>query len=74
MEFKDDYRVLGVARDAGDPERRAAYDALGRGHSAGEAFTPPPSCSAESAVRGTDAAPTTTMPASCSTCKMRWRA
>jgi curved DNA-binding protein len=26
----------------GDPERRAAYDALGRGHRAGEPFTPPP--------------------------------
>jgi curved DNA-binding protein len=25
-----------------DPERRAAYDALGRGHRAGESFTPPP--------------------------------
>lgn len=26
----------------GDAERRAAYDALGRGHQGGEAFTPPP--------------------------------
>lgn len=25
-----------------DPERRAAYDALGRGHKAGESFRPPP--------------------------------
>jgi curved DNA-binding protein len=25
-----------------DPERRAAYDAIGQGHSAGERFTPPP--------------------------------
>ncbi|MBA4175734.1 MAG: molecular chaperone DnaJ [Leptothrix sp. (in: Bacteria)] len=25
-----------------DPERRAAYDAIGRGHHAGERFTPPP--------------------------------
>jgi len=25
-----------------DPQRRAAYDALGRGHHAGERFTPPP--------------------------------
>ena len=25
-----------------DPERRAAYDAVGRGHRAGEPFTPPP--------------------------------
>jgi len=25
-----------------DPEKRAAYDALGRGHRAGESFTPPP--------------------------------
>lgn len=26
----------------GDPERRAAYDAVGQGHQAGERFTPPP--------------------------------
>lgn len=26
----------------GDPERRAAYDRIGRGHRAGEPFTPPP--------------------------------
>ncbi len=26
----------------GDPERRAAYDAIGRGHKADEPFTPPP--------------------------------
>lgn len=82
MEYKDYYKVLGVARDASaekikkafralarkyhpdvskepdaaarmsevneanavlsDPERRAAYDALGSGRRPGEAFTPPP--------------------------------
>jgi curved DNA-binding protein len=82
MEFKDYYKVMGVARDATDaqikqayrklarkyhpdvskekdaesrfkevgeayevlksPEKRAAYDQLGQGHSAGEEFRPPP--------------------------------
>lgn len=82
MEFKDYYKVLGVARDAtaddikksfrklarkyhpdvskepdaaqrmselneantvlSDPERRAAYDAVGQGRHQGESFTPPP--------------------------------
>ncbi len=82
MEFKDYYKVMGVARDATEaqikqayrklarkyhpdvskeknaeahfkevgeayevlksPEKRAAYDQLGQGHSAGEDFRPPP--------------------------------
>src|ERR1700716_3873734 len=82
MEFKDYYKVMGVARDATEaqikqayrklarkyhpdvskekdaearfkevgeayevlksPEKRAAYDQLGQGHSAGEEFRPPP--------------------------------
>jgi curved DNA-binding protein len=82
VEFKDYYKVLGVARDAtaddvkksfrklarkyhpdvskepdaaqrmseineanavlSDPERRAAYDAVGQGRHQGESFTPPP--------------------------------
>jgi curved DNA-binding protein len=82
VEFKDYYKVLGVARDAtadqikkafrrlarkyhpdvskesdaavrmseineanavlSDPEKRAAYDAVGQGRRQGEAFTPPP--------------------------------
>jgi curved DNA-binding protein len=82
MEFKDYYKVMGVARDATEaqikqayrklarkyhpdvskekdaearfkelgeayevlktPEKRAAYDQLGRGHTAGEDFRPPP--------------------------------
>ncbi|HUX74574.1 MAG TPA: DnaJ C-terminal domain-containing protein [Steroidobacteraceae bacterium] len=82
MEFKDYYKIMGVARDASEtqikqayrklarkyhpdvskeknaearfkelgeayevlknPEKRAAYDQLGSGHSAGEQFRPPP--------------------------------
>ena len=39
-----------------DPERRAAYDAIGQGHQAGERFTPPPDWDAgfEFAGRGGD--------------------
>lgn len=42
----------------GDAERRAAYDALGRGHRSGEAFTPPPDWDAgyEFSGRGFDEA------------------
>jgi curved DNA-binding protein len=39
-----------------DPERRAAYDAIGQGHRAGESFTPPPDWDAgfEFSGRGTE--------------------
>lgn len=42
-----------------DPEKRAAYDAMGQGHSAGESFTPPPDWDAgfEFSGRGGRAAP-----------------
>jgi len=36
----------------GDAERRAAYDALGRGHRSGESFTPPPDWDAGFEFRG----------------------
>ena len=35
-----------------DPERRAAYDAIGQGHQAGERFTPPPDWDAGFEFRG----------------------
>ncbi|MBK1714841.1 DnaJ C-terminal domain-containing protein [Rubrivivax gelatinosus] len=35
-----------------DPERRAAYDQIGRGHQAGERFTPPPDWDAGFEFRG----------------------
>ena len=35
-----------------DPERRAAYDAIGQGHRAGERFTPPPDWDAGFEFRG----------------------
>jgi curved DNA-binding protein len=98
VEFKDYYKVLGVARDAtaeqvkkayrqlarkhhpdvskaadaaarmsevneayavlGDPEKRAAYDAVGSGRRGGEPFTPPPDWDAgfEFSGRGFDGA------------------
>ena len=95
MEFKDYYKVMGVARDATDaqikqayrklarkyhpdvskekdaesrfkdvgeayevlksPEKRAAYDQLGQGHSAGEEFRPPPDWGAGFEFSGAEA-------------------